>query len=234
MMKRAFDFISAVIGLLVCAPLFMLVAAVIKLDSRGPILFKQERIGKGFRPFFIYKFRTMVEDAPQRGGVLTVGRDPRITRVGHILRRTKIDELPQLINVLRGDMSLVGPRPEVRRHVQLFEKRYDTILTVRPGITDLASLKYRDEPAILAGSDNPEEEYVRRILPDKLRLAEVYVQRCSLGMDLILILKTLLTLIWKTSSEAYSQGQPVAYTELSGHEIPRQAGAFVQGEKESS
>lgn len=234
MMKRAFDLISAVIGLLVCAPLFMIVAALIKLDSRGPILFKQERIGKGFRPFFIYKFRTMVEDASQRGGALTVGHDPRITRVGHNLRRTKIDELPQLINVLRGDMSLVGPRPEVRRYVKLFVQHYETILTVRPGITDLASLKYRDEPAILAGSDDPEEEYVRRILPDKLRLAEEYVQRCSLGMDLILILKTLLKLVRKTSGEAYSQIQPAACTGLSGYEVPRHSGTFVQRENKSA
>jgi lipopolysaccharide/colanic/teichoic acid biosynthesis glycosyltransferase len=234
MIKRACDVILAVIGLVVCWPLFVVVAALIKLDSRGPILFKQERIGKGFRPFFIYKFRTMVEDAPQRGGSLTVSRDPRITRVGRILRQTKIDELPQLINVLRGDMSFVGPRPEVRRYVDLFVKNYETILTVRPGITDLASLKYRDESAILARSDNPEEEYVRRILPDKLRLAKEYVQRCSLGMDMLLILKTLLTLIWKTSSEACSQRQPAAYTEPSGHEAPRYSSTLVMREKEST
>ena len=234
MMKRTFDLFSAVIGLLVCTPLFVVAAALIKLDSRGPILFNQERIGKGFRPFFIYKFRTMVEDAPQRGGALTVGRDPRVTRVGHILRQTKIDELPQLINVLRGDMSLVGPRPEVRRYVELFVKNYETILAVRPGMTDLASLKYSDESAILAGSDNPEEEYVRRILPDKLGLAEEYVQRCSLGMDLILISKTVLKLIRKTSRDAYPQGQPSDNTELSGYEVLRHSEAFVKRGKEST
>jgi len=234
MMKRAFDLFSAVIGLLVCVPLFVVVAALIKLDSRGPIFFNQERIGKGFRPFFIYKFRTMVEDAPQRGGALTVGRDPRVTRVGHILRQTKIDELPQLINVLRGDMSLVGPRPEVRRYVELFVKNYETILAVRPGITDLASLKYSDESAILARSDNPEEEYVRRILPDKLVLAEEYVQRYSLGMDLILISKTVLKLIRKTSRDAYPQGQPPDNIKLSGYEVPRHSGAFVKSGKEST
>jgi lipopolysaccharide/colanic/teichoic acid biosynthesis glycosyltransferase len=234
MMKRPFDVCAATVGLLVTAPLLAIISVLIKLDSRGPIFFKQERIGKGFRPFFIYKFRTMVEDAPQRGGALTVGRDPRITRVGYILRQTKLDELPQLINVLRGDMSLVGPRPEVPRYVKLFAKRYETILTVRPGITDLASLKYRDEPAILAGSDDPEGEYVRRILPDKLRLAEEYVQRCSLYMDMILIFRTLLKLIRKTSHESYSLGPPTAYTGLSGPEVPRQSVVFVRREKEST
>jgi lipopolysaccharide/colanic/teichoic acid biosynthesis glycosyltransferase len=234
MMKRALDLCASIPGLLITWPLLVIISVLIKLDSRGPVIFSQERIGKGFRPFFIYKFRTMVEDAPQRGGALTVGRDPRVTRVGHILRQTKIDELPQLINVLRGDMSLVGPRPEVRRYVELFVKNYETILAVRPGITDLASLKYRDESAILAGSDNPEEEYVRRILPDKLRLAEEYVQRCSLGLDLTLISKTVLKLIRKTSLDACPQGQPPDNIELSGHEVPRHSGAFVKRGNEST
>jgi len=234
MMKRAFDVGGAALGLLVTAPLLAIISVLIKLDSRGPILFKQERIGKGFRPFFIYKFRTMVEDAPQRGGALTVGHDPRITRVGSILRQTKFDELPQLINVLRGDMSLVGPRPEVPRYVKLFAKRYETILTVRPGITDPASLEYRDESAILAVSDDPEGEYVRRILPDKLRLAEEYVRRCSLYMDMMLIFRTLLKLIRKTSHEAYSLSPTSACTELSGSEIPRQSVVYVPREKEST
>lgn len=194
-MKRTFDIFLAILGLLVLAPLFGIVALLIKVDSSGPVFFRQERIGKGFRPFVIYKFRTMVQDAHQKGGVLTTGGDPRITRVGRILRQAKIDELPQLLNVLIGDMSLVGPRPEVRQYVELFRKHYDTILAVRPGITDLASLKYRDEAAILARFENPEREYVQRILPDKLRLAEEYVHRSSLVLDLVLIFKTLLTLI---------------------------------------
>jgi lipopolysaccharide/colanic/teichoic acid biosynthesis glycosyltransferase len=211
MTKRAFDLLLAIIGLLVCWPLFVVAAILVKLDSPGPIFFKQVRVGRGFRPFLLYKFRTMVEDAPKRGGALTASTDSRITRVGKVLRQTKIDELPQLVNVFRGDMSLVGPRPEVPRYVELFLKNYETILTVRPGITDLASLKYRDESAILARSENPEAEYVRRILPDKLRLAEEYIQRSSLGMDLALIFRTLLKLIRKTSTEAYSQGPPAAY-----------------------
>lgn len=194
-MKRTLDLIASFCGLILLAPLFVLLAAAIKWDSPGPVFFRQERMGKKFHPFWIYKFRTMVPDAELRGGALTAGGDPRVTRVGHLLRQTKIDELPQLINVLVGDMSLVGPRPEVRRYVDLFRKNYDTILAVRPGITDLASLKYRDESAILAGSDNPEREYVQHILPDKLRLAEEYVRRSSLALDLALIFKTLVKLI---------------------------------------
>jgi len=182
-------------GLLLCWPLFAIAAMFIKLDSPGPVIFKQERIGRGFRPFLIYKFRTMISDAPQKGCALTASGDPRVTRVGRILRQTKLDELPQLINVVKGEMSLVGPRPEVRKYVEIFHDRYKTVLTVRPGITDLASLKYRDESAILAAAENPEAEYVQRILPDKLQLAEDYVRRASLCLDLRLILQTLLKLL---------------------------------------
>jgi len=199
-MKRGFDIIAALLGLIVLAPLFAIVAVLIKADSAGPVFFRQERIGKGFHPFWIYKFRTMTQDAPLTGGVLTTGVDPRITRAGHLLRQTKIDELPQLINVLRGDMSLVGPRPEVRRYVELFRHHYDMILAVRPGITDLASLKYRDEAAILARFENPEAEYVRHILPDKIWLAEEYIRRSSLVFDLIVIFKTFMKLISRRNS----------------------------------
>jgi len=195
MTKRLFDLFWSCLGLLFCWPLFLIAAMAIKLDSTGPVIFKQERIGRGFRPFFIYKFRTMVNDAPLKGGALTASGDPRVTRVGRILRQTKLDELPQLINVLKGDMSLVGPRPEVRKYVEVFRERYTMILTVRPGITDLASLKYRDESAILAASENPEAEYLKRILPDKLRLAEDYVRRASIALDLRLIVQTLLKLL---------------------------------------
>lgn len=195
MTKRAFDLFWSLIGLVFCWPLFLIAAVAIKLDSTGPVIFKQERIGRGFRPFFIYKFRTMVNDAPLKGGALTASGDPRVTRVGRMLRQTKLDELPQLINVLKGDMSLVGPRPEVRKYVEVFRERYKVILTVRPGITDLASLKYRDESAILAAAENPEAEYLKRILPDKLRLAEDYVRQASIGLDLRLIVQTLLKLL---------------------------------------
>lgn len=197
-MKRGFDILAATAGLVVLAPFFAIVALLIKTDSPGPVFFRQERMGKGFQPFWIYKFRTMVQDAPLRGGVLTSSQDPRITRVGKILRRTKIDELPQLINVLLGDMSFVGPlRPEVRKYVELFQKRYEAILTMRPGITDLASLKRPDEQGILAGFENPEEEYIHRLLPEKLQLGEEYLRHSSLLFDVGLVVKTLAVLMFR-------------------------------------
>jgi lipopolysaccharide/colanic/teichoic acid biosynthesis glycosyltransferase len=194
-LKQAFDRLVALGGLLLLAPLFFLVAFLIKLDSPGPVFFRQERIGKGFRPFLIYKFRTMVEDAPLKGGPITFGSDPRISRVGRLLRRTKIDELPQLISVLRADMSFVGPRPEVRKYVELFRPDYEEILQIAPGITDLASLKYRDEAALFGESENPEEEYLRHVLPDKIKLAKDYLHKSSFSFDLSLILKTLVRLL---------------------------------------
>jgi lipopolysaccharide/colanic/teichoic acid biosynthesis glycosyltransferase len=194
MVKRAFDSLIALAGLLCLSPLFLVVAVLVKLDSPGPVFFKQERMGRGFRRFFIYKFRTMIQDAPLQGGPITFGRDPRITCVGRLLRKAKIDELPQLINVLRGEMSFVGPRPEVPRYVELFRSDYQEILQIRPGITDLASLKYRDEASLLGQSGNPEEEYLRRVLPDKIKLAKDYLRGASFCSDLSLILKTLLRL----------------------------------------
>ncbi len=189
-MKRFFDIVVSVVGVVVLSPLFAMAAVLVKLTSRGPVLFRQQRIGRGFRPFFIMKFRSMVWDAPRRGGPITSGDDPRITRVGRILRMTKIDELPQLINVLKGDMSLVGPRPEVGKYVEMFRPDYEEILEVRPGITDLASIVYRDEATLLGAVTDPEDEYVRRILPEKVRLAKEYLRRSSFFFDLTLMLKT--------------------------------------------
>jgi lipopolysaccharide/colanic/teichoic acid biosynthesis glycosyltransferase len=199
-MKRLFDVVAAAAGLIVLGPLFAVVAVLIKWDSDGPVFFRQLRIGRHFRPFFIYKFRTMRSDAPATGAPLTVGDDARITRVGRWLRRAKLDELPQLINVLTGDMSLVGPRPEVERYVRLFRTEYAEILQVRPGITDIASLKYRGESALLARSPKPEEEYVTRILPDKLRLGQQYVRELSLARDVMLIARTLAAVVRRTDS----------------------------------
>ena len=188
-MKRTFDIGVSFVGLILLSPLMLLAALAIKLASPGPIMFRQKRIGKGFHPFLIYKFRTMQEASGRRRS-LTVGDDPRITPTGRLLRRTKIDEIPQLINVLKGDMSFVGPRPEVPEFVELFRSEYEEILKVRPGITDLASLKYRDEAAVLEQSENPEEEYLRRVLPDKINLSKEYISRSSFFFDLTLILKT--------------------------------------------
>ena len=195
MIKRAVDVIAASCGLILLMPLLAFVALAIKLDSPGDVLFRQERVGKNFRRFRILKFRTMRADASSNGALVTTGGDPRITRIGHWLRRLKIDELPQLFNVLKGDMSLVGPRPEVPHYVELFRKDYEEILKIRPGITDLASLKYRDEAAILAQSDHPEEEYVSRVLPEKIQLAKDYMNQSSFFFDVALIFKTVLKLL---------------------------------------
>lgn len=189
-LKRAFDIGVACLGLVLVAPLFVLVAVAIKFGSRGPVFFRQERMGRDFRPFRIYKFRTMVADAPKLGGQVTAGRDPRITGVGHVLRKTKVDELPQLINVLVGDMSLVGPRPEVPKYVEMFKDDYRDVLSVRPGITDLASVKYRDESEVLAEADDPERAYVEQILPDKIRLAREYISQASVLFDVRVIVQT--------------------------------------------
>ena len=193
-MKRVCDAVISFLGLVVLSPLLLIVGILIQLDSPGPVFFRQQRMGRGFLPFSIYKFRTMVVDAPQKGPAITAGADPRITRVGRWLRKSKVDEIPQLLNVLKGDMSFVGPRPEIPLYVEMFRKDYEEILKIRPGITDLASLEYRDESALLAGYEDPEEAYRQVILPDKIRLAKGYLKQSSLLFDLQLILKTLVRL----------------------------------------
>lgn len=194
-MKRVFDMLLASLALLVLSPVLVGTALVVKLTSRGPVFFRQERMGRNFRRFFIYKFRTMVPDAHQRGPQLTSGEDPRITWVGKFLRKAKLDELPQLLNVLKGDMSFVGPRPEVPRYVDLFRDDYAAVLRVRPGITDLASIKYANEAEILGQVADPEAEYVQRILPDKLKLGKEYVEQSSLLFDLRLLIVTGMTVM---------------------------------------
>ncbi|HUK99940.1 MAG TPA: sugar transferase [Nitrospirota bacterium] len=189
-MKRCFDFICSAFGLLVLSPLFAVIAVLIKLDSSGPIFFKQERIGKGFKAFYIYKFRTMKHDRAGEGLQITASGDKRITNIGRILRKTKIDELPQLINVLKGDMSLVGPRPEVRKYVEYYKKDYEVILGVRPGITDISSITYRDEERLLEAYEDREQQYLRVLLPEKIRLAQDYIRRRSFLYDIGLIFKT--------------------------------------------
>ncbi len=189
-MKRLFDICSAAAGLLLLLPLFVLVSVIIRLDSPGPVFFRQERVGRRFKPFLVYKFRTMTTDAPAKGPEITVGGDRRVTRAGRILRKYKIDELPQLFNVLKGDMSLVGPRPEVRKYVELYKEDYEHILQVRPGITDISSITYRDEEGVLRDRDDPEEFYRTVLLPEKIRLAKLYIERSSFLYDLKLILET--------------------------------------------
>ena len=196
MAKRLFDLIGASLALLLLAPLLLLVALAIRLDSPGPVFFRQERVGKGGVPFRIHKFRTMRADAPALGPQVTVGRDARITRVGHWLRNRRIDELPQFIDVLLGRMSLVGPRPEVPRFVAHYPAaRAARVLAVRPGITDPASLANIDEASLLAGSADPERTYIDQILPHKLALQADYAARATLGSDLAVLVRTLRVLL---------------------------------------
>lgn len=198
MLKRGFDVAGATLALLLLGPLMLLLALLIRVDSPGPALFHQERVGRWGRPFPIHKFRTMVADAPERGPALTVGEDARITRVGTWLRRTRLDELPQLLNVLAGDMSLVGPRPEVPRYVQHYPPGLrERALAVRPGITDPSSLAGLDEAARLAAAADPEREYIERILPAKLQAAADYAAQANLWTDALVLVRTVRVLLWR-------------------------------------
>lgn len=174
----------------------VIIALLVKLDSPGPVFYRQKRIGKGFQPFEIYKLRTMTADADKKGMHITAGGDERITKMGRLLRKTKIDELPQLINVLKGEMSFVGPRPEVEKYINLYRKEYSEILKFRPGITDIASITYRDEESVLKDRDDPEEYYKNVLLPKKITLAKEYIKKASLLYDFQLIMKTLIKIVF--------------------------------------
>jgi len=193
--KRLFDIFFSLLGLIILAPLLLVVSILIKLDSPGTVFFRQERVGKNFKPFSIYKFRSMTADAPKSGPAITVGGDMRVTRTGRFIRKYKLDELPQLINVLKGDVSVVGPRPEVPKFVDIFRSDYKEILTIKPGITDYASIQYRDEESVLARYNNPEEGYIKEVLPAKIRLAKQYIREKSISVDIAIILKTLYTIV---------------------------------------
>ena len=196
MAKRLFDLVGAGLALLLLAPLLLLLALAIRLDSTGPVFFRQERVGRFGMLFRIHKFRTMRVDAPALGLPLTVGRDARITRVGHWLRHYRLDELPQLLDVLLGRMSLVGPRPEVPRYVAHYPAALRArVLAVRPGITDPASLAHIDEAALLAAAADPEREYIERILPAKLVLQAAYAEHATLWSDLAVLARTLRVLL---------------------------------------
>lgn len=189
-LKRAFDVVASALGLLLLSPLLLVLALWVKLDSPGPVFFRQERVGRHGQPFRIIKFRSMRVD--HDGPQITVGDDARITRSGRFIRACKFDELPQLINVLLGDMSLVGPRPEVPRYVALYPPEvHDEVLSVRPGITDWASVQYRSESSLLAASSDPEVTYTTVILPAKLALYQQYVRQRSFWLDCRIICMTL-------------------------------------------
>ncbi len=186
--KRGFDVAAALLGLILLSPVLLAVAAAIKILDSGPIFFSQMRAGRGFTPFILFKFRTM--RVAGAGPQITSGADARVTPLGRLLRRTKLDELPQLFNVLRGDMSVVGPRPEVPRYVELFKSDYEFILSVKPGITDYAAIKYRDEETVLGSYRDPEQGYITEILPAKIALYRRYIGEIGLATDLKIILAT--------------------------------------------
>ncbi len=196
MSKRLFDLVLSSLGLLMLAPVLLLIALAVKLDSAGPVFFRQERVGRFGVPFRIHKFRTMRHDQGGQGLQITVGADSRITRVGAFLRRSKLDELPQLIDVWVGSMSLVGPRPEVPRYVAHYPAALrEKVLSVRPGITDIASIEYRDESSVLAQAADPEQAYIHEVLPHKLALAASYVDQVSVWMDVRLIWRTIRAIV---------------------------------------
>ncbi len=194
MIKRLFDIFFSAFGLLILFPFFLLIALLIKINSRGPAFYKQERIGKGGKPFKMIKFRTMQIDSDSKGLLTIGGKDSRVTTIGYYLRKFKIDELPQLVNVLMGDMSFVGPRPEVKKYVDLYTTEQREVLSVKPGITDYASIEYRDESAMLAGSENPEEFYTTVVMPAKLKINLEYINDRNILTDVKIIFKTVLTI----------------------------------------
>lgn len=194
-LKRLFDIVASFIGIILLSPFLIIIAIFIKLGSNGPVFFKQERVGLKGKHFVILKYRTMIVDAEKYGKQITVGKDNRITAVGSFLRKYKLDELPQLINVLKGDMSLVGPRPEVPQYVKLYSKEQLKVLDVRPGITDLASLRYSDENELLGTVENPEEYYINVIMKDKLDLNLEYIDKSNVFYDIVIILKTIVKCI---------------------------------------
>lgn len=194
--KRIFDLFFAMLGVFILAPLFLFIGFWIKFDSHGPVFFRQERVGRFGKTFRIFKFRTMCLDAETKGRQITVGADPRITNSGRFLRQYKLDELPQLLNVIYGEMSLVGPRPEVPRYVALYSPEvHKLILSVPPGITDYASIEYRDENRILGLATDPDQAYIEEIMPAKLAYCKRYVAERSLLVDFMIIIRTLRTII---------------------------------------
>lgn len=192
MLKRLFDIFVSFTGLLLLLPLFLIIGLLVRLGSPGSVFYRQQRVGKKGQLFRIFKFRTMQPNSDSKGLLTVGGRDPRITRIGYFLRKYKLDELPQLVNVLIGDMSFVGPRPEVKKYVDLYTPQELQVLNVRPGITDYASLEYFSENELLATSDDPETTYIQEIMPAKLKLNARYIEEASLLTDLKIMGRTIL------------------------------------------
>lgn len=194
-MKRTFDIIASGLGLLFLSPLFIILAIWIKSDSKGPVFYKQVRVGRYNKDFYLYKFRSMYLDSDKKGLITIGNKDPRVTKSGYFIRKYKLDEFPQLINVFKGDMSLVGPRPEVRKYVDLYTSDQLQVLSVRPGITDLASIRYRNENEILEKAVNPDQYYIDVVMQDKLNINMEYVKSYSFLNDIKLIFKTFWAII---------------------------------------
>lgn len=191
MLKRFFDLILSFIGLLIIVPILFLITILIKISSSGPVFYKQVRVGKNNKDFKIFKFRTMHLNADKKGLLTVGGRDPRVTSIGYYLRKFKLDELPQLINVFKGDMSFVGPRPEVRQFVNLYSEIQMKVLNVKPGITDLASIEFRNENEILSKEEDPNQYYIDYIMPKKLEINLKYINQRNLLKDFVVIIKTI-------------------------------------------
>ena len=191
--KRCFDFTMAIVGTIILSPLFFIIALAVWLNDRGPVFYVQNRMGINFQPFKLFKFRTMQEGADGQGPLLTQRKDSRITSIGKFLRKFKLDELPQIFNVIKGELSFVGPRPEVEQYVKLFAADYSTILKVRPGITDYAAIEFKDEEELLLQFDDIHQGYIKYVLPEKIKLYKQYIQDQSFFTDFNIILKT----FWK-------------------------------------
>src|SRR5690606_27948209 len=190
-MKRLFDIVSSLLVLIIFSPVFLIISLIIAIGSKGGVFYKQERIGRNGKPFLLYKFRSMRPNSDKASLITVGGRDSRITREGYFLRKYKLDELPQLINILKGEMSVVGPRPEVKKYVDLYTEEQRKVLSVRPGLTDWASLYYIDENVLLGKSSDPEKTYIDEIMPAKLELNMKYIQEAGLLTDLEIIFKTI-------------------------------------------
>lgn len=194
-MKRIFDIVFSFIGILILSPFFIIVSFLIVIDSKGGVLYKQERVGFNGSVFKVFKFRTMKPNSFSKGALTVGSRDPRITSIGYYLRKYKLDELPQLFNVLFGDMSFVGPRPEVKKYTDLYNEEQKKVLSVRPGITDYASIKFRNENDLLSESDDPERLYIDEIMPEKLALNMKYINDNNIFKDIKIIFDTFYTII---------------------------------------
>jgi lipopolysaccharide/colanic/teichoic acid biosynthesis glycosyltransferase len=195
--KRIFDFIASLIGLILLSPFLVIIGVLVKISDKGPVFYRSKRVGQNFKPFYLLKFRTMVVNAEELGPSITKGGDQRITKIGKFLRKTKLDELPQLWNVIKGELSLVGPRPEVEKYISFYKDDYKEILKIRPGITDYAAIKFKNEEEILAKFEDVEKAYIENVLPEKIKLYKTYLNEIGFLTDLKLIFKTLWGITFK-------------------------------------